>query len=46
MKKYDYVLVGSGLMQVYGRTRQKSVEKPVWLWKNAITLAEMCIVRR
>ena len=32
-------------MQVSGRTRQRNVEKPVWLWKNAIISAEMCIAR-
>ena len=42
MKKYDYV---ADFTQVSGRTRQRSVEKPVWLWKNAIISAEMCIVR-
>ncbi len=36
MKKYDYILVGSGLYAGVFAWYAKNREKPVWSWKNGI----------
>lgn len=37
MKKYDYILVGSGLYAGVFAWYAKKQGKPVWFWKNGIT---------
>lgn len=37
MKKYDYILVGSGLYAGVFAWYAKNRGKPVWFWKNGIT---------
>ena len=45
MKKYDYVLVGSGLFSGAFAYLARKQGKHAWSWKNVIPLVEICIVR-
>ena len=45
MKKYDYILVGSGLYSGVFAWFAKQRERSAWSWKRGIILAEMCTVK-
>ena len=45
MKKYDYILVGSGLYSGVFAWFAKQKERSAWSWKRGIILAEMCTVK-